>query len=1779
VLGSRHFWLAAKKMLLTDGAWDEYYQWKGAKKALGSTIRPATAMKLDDFVANCVFIDIEITRPGRVARLGAVCADAVFQRNGRFKVREGLESLDRFVAGVRAQYIAGHNLIKHDWNILRGIAPNLRLLRLPVVDTLFFSPLAFPQNPYHSLVKDYKLVRDAVNDPVADSRLSAKVFRDEWKVFANMVASEEKDLLSLYRFCFADTIPAEQGPIRTDGFVRVFERLGALPVEADTAREIFQRFVGDYVCSSALADLPNWMASERWRAALAYATAWLRVAGGNSVLPPWVRIEFPEVVEMLRRLREMPCNDSSCGYCSRAHDPLGQLNRYFHFDQFRPTPTAPDGSSLQETVVRHGMGDRPLLAILPTGGGKSLCYQLPAMVRNFRRGVLTVVLSPLQALMKDQVDNFVNKTGSSAAVALSGLLTPPERGQVLERVRLGDVGLLYISPEQLRNKSTIDAIKQREIGCWVFDEAHCLSKWGHDFRPDYLYASRFIRELAEKQNTPIPPIACFTATAKRDVVREILAHFRNELGQELALFEGGVERENLRFEVLLASRAEKFSRVGDLLAERLSDEGSAVVYTATRKAAERLAEYLGRQGWEAAAFHAGLSPPDKRRIQDDFIAGETRVICATNAFGMGIDKDDVRMVVHADMPGSLENYLQEAGRAGRDSKLAECVLLYGEDDVETQFSLAALSQLTRRDIAQILRGLRRAKRKSDVLVLTSGELLRDEDVDASFDIQDSMADTKVKTAVAWLERAGFVQRNHNATYVFQGKPRVASLEEAEERVVRLGLPPQKCRQWLEILQTLINTDGPEGLNADLLAELPSFHDPAPRAETNGNEPATASQQVLRTLDEMAHAGLIQKGVQLSAYVSYKVEKNSQHQLKVASQIETALLKLMQEQEPDAAEQDWLSVSLRRLNQALVDQGLDSSPEVVRNLLTSLSMDGRGFAGSHGSLEFRHSYGDFYRVKLHRDWPALVATSERRRDVAGVVLRAILEKIPTHTSAAAGLLVEFSSDDLTRAVETDLVLKNQIRDVLAAVDRGLMYLHEQRAIILQHGLSIFRQAMTIRLTPESKGRRYTKGDFDPLQRHYGERILQVHVMYEYARRGLESIAEGLKLVLAYFAEPRSKFIARFFGDRKDVIQRAIAGEAYQRIVDDLRHPVQQAVVAAPDDDNLLILAGPGSGKTRTIVHRVAYLVRVKRVRAQSVLVLCFNRLAAIQLKRRIRELIGPAAARVTVLTYHGLAARLTGSSFAESATRGGDDPIDLAELIPAATCILCGQQPVAGVEPDELRDRLLAGYRFILVDEYQDIDEQQYELISALTNRGGRDREEKLSILAVGDDDQNIYSFRGSSVAYIRRFQNDYQAHCHYLLDNYRSTANIIAAANELIAHNQDRMKTGKAIRIDQARQRDPAGGPWQSLDPVGRGSVQVLHLADQRHEAAAVTAEIERIGRLPDSFDYSSVAVLARTRDALHPIRAACEHRGIPVLWGLDGDRTPRLHRIREIACFLDRLHERRDQNCRASDLLEPPAPASSNKNPWRDLLVQLLSDWREETADAELPVDHAIQYIHESLAEQRREQRVGRGVFMSTVHAAKGTEFDHVLIPCAGWTAGGDQTKREEERRLYYVAMTRARHTLCLFNAATPAHPHVRMLQGSFLLHRKAVVSGGIPDAAYGRRYELLGLEDIDVGYAGSRPQNHPIHAALARLEPGNRLQIRERNDQLELIDARGCCVARLSKSAVDRWRPRKDRVEEVRIVGILRRQRSDERPEYRDRCRCDAWEVPLAELVYIKT
>lgn len=1720
---------------------------------------------LTALLQRALLLDLEVSQKGKILKVGAALESQTLSRSGNAPITLVSAGLNALAQG--ASCVLGHNLVQHDLPFLREADPNLLIHGLPVIDTLVLSPICFPENPYHRLVKDYKLVRESINDPVADARQSALLFADEFRSLEGLRQTEPK-LFELLDFLL--TTRDDGSELLPRGLDLVFRALGATRPSRADALKICREMFGRWGCSSVPADESLIQTTAR-RQAVAYAVTWLRVSGSNSVLPPWVRLQHPGAVELINRLREFPCKSEQCQYCQKAHNSREQLRSFFGWDDFRPFPANGQGGSLQRDIVEAGLRNESLLAILPTGGGKSLCFQLPALVRNHRRGVLTIVISPLQALMKDQVDGLSRRTNTPFAAALYGLLTPLERGDVLRRVRFGDVAVLYVSPEQLRNKSFREAISQREIGCWVFDEAHCLSKWGHDFRPDYLYAGRFIREYAQERGMSIPPIACFTATAKRDVKEEIVSFFKAQTGCELALFEGGVERQNLRFEVQAITGYRKLERIHDLLTERLV-EGSAIVFRATRSEVKEAAEYLKEKGWKVDCFHAGLTPPEKKRIQEEFLAGALQVICATNAFGMGIDKEDVRLVIHADTPGSLENYLQEAGRAGRDGQMAECVLLFEEADCERQFRMGAFSQLTRRDIAQILRGLRKAaKGDRHEVVITTGEILRDEDVETSIGVEDRDADTKVRTAISWLERADFIQRDENVTQVFQARPLVKDLQEAAAKMVPLNLIESEQRLWIAILREVINCGSSDHLTVDRLALLPEL---AGFAKGNAAaNPEFVGAKVLKILGSMAQAGLMKRDMLLNAFIRYKVADHSRLRLDRVLQLDRALVDILAREEPDP--EGWMPLSLPLLNQRLCDEQHESSAELVRALLRSLSQDGRGFAGTRGSIELRYIGRDSCRVRIKRSWGSIGELAEKRRRAASLVLDVLLAKIPTDTSARADLLIEFSFEELQEALERDLALRADIKDPVAALERALMYLHEQRVIILQQGLAIFRSAMTIRLQPQSRGEKYKASDYQPLEHHYHERILQVHVMSEFARRGLERIQEALRLVVSYFSLGKDEFIRRYFKTKPEFLNHATTAQSYQRIVTDLANSAQIRLVTAPISKNLLILAGPGSGKTKTVVHRCAYLLRVERVRPQSILICCFNRHAAIELRRRLRELAGADAKGVTVLTYHGLAMRLLGQSFTGRAQRGGEG-IDFDALIDDAVKLLHGETVPPGLEPDEIRDRLLTGYQYILVDEYQDIDQPQYELISAITGRTLEDADLKLSILAVGDDDQNIYSFRGTNVEFIRRFKQDYNAEVHYLVENYRSTRYIIETANRMIQANAVRMKTDQPIRIDRSREILPAGGEFGQCDTLTGGKVQLIQVRDAFVQAEATVSEIRRLRDLGVR-DWAQIAVLSSTHRELAQVRMLMESLNIPVRWMAHRDGMVPLHRIREIRKFLQHLEQMRSQLKRASALQADVRATfgQGTENPWVQFLSGLLESWLEESSDAELAVQDALEFLYEACSESREEFSYGPGVTLSTVHSAKGTEYNHVLL-IGEWPALQNPAKLEERRRALYVGMTRARQSLSVFDRLD-VRPSLPETISGYAATTRQFTSDTIGAKQKSFSYEILGMEDIHLGYPGKFPQDAIIHTALARLHPGDRVEMRPAEAKvLGLFDKTGVCVCRLSRKGNADWSSRLSNIREIRILAMsCRTADQDADTDRRESYEVDWWEVPVAEIV----
>ena len=884
----------------------------------------------------CLSLDLEVsTRDDRIYALAGVRPDTgkslVFPSEGR-SITAALSRLDNLSGG--ADFLLGHNLIAFDLPKLQAANPSLRLLRLPAVDTLRLNPLAFPRNPYHHLVKHYQdgqLRRGRINDPELDARLTLEVFSDQQKA----LHAAPPDLLTAWHWLTS----VQDGT----GFDWVFTLLrgSGRPSDSEAHGAIRRRLTGNACETHGNEAIAN---ASRHGWPLAYALAWLSVAGGNSVMPPWVRHQFPDAGHLVRRLRDTACADPACNWCQERHNARKELTRWFGFTEFRPEPTDESDRPMQQSIVEAALAGEHVLGILPTGAGKSLCYQIPALSRYDKTGALTVVISPLVALMADQVAGLEAR-GLDSCVTINGLLSMPERSDALDRVRLGDAGILIISPEQLRSVSVRRVLSQREIGAWVLDEAHCLSKWGHAFRPDYRYVGRFIRKRAGEE--PIPPVLCLTATAKPDVIAELVDYFQKELNVSLKVFDGGARRTNLEFVVVQTSVGEKLAHIHQILTSDLPDDesGGAIVYCATQRQAREVAQFLQEKGVESDFFHAGLPPETKKDVQQRFIHGDLQVIVATNAFGMGIDKPDVRLVIHADMPGSLENYLQEAGRAGRDQQAARCVLLYTMEDVERQFGMSARSRLTRREIHGVLRALRnldRKKRLEGEVVATAGEILGEDD-EKAFQRDSTTDDTRTRTAVAWLEEAELLNREENHVQIFPSSLRVSSVSEASAKLKKARIRDDYRHQLMTISAALIDADSDDGISTDELMAASGLN----------------SEGVRAALYDLERLGIASNDTVLTAFVHAGVQRASRQRFDQAANLEEALIDLLQETAPDMEKGDSSTLHLRVATQRLKDEGhAFALPEFVRRIIRSIAADGRGRGwGWRKSWRARAGQGD------------------------------------------------------------------------------------------------------------------------------------------------------------------------------------------------------------------------------------------------------------------------------------------------------------------------------------------------------------------------------------------------------------------------------------------------------------------------------------------------------------------------------------------------------------------------------------------------------------------------------------------------------------------------------------------------------------------------------------------------------------------------------------------------------------------------------------------------------
>ena len=834
-------------------------------------------------------------------------------------------TLSKFLNGV--DFLCGHNIIHHDAKYLFGE----ELQKWALVDTLYVSPLLFPERPYHRLLKDDKLVSEQMNNPVNDSEKARDLLMEEVSAWNKL--SDRKQII------YATLL---YNVTEFSGFLKF---VGAKADDISLLPELIRDEYKGKICEHA--DVATIMAQQPVE--LAYALALVDTTDYRSVTPSWVLKNYPNVENCVRLLRHTRCKEG-CSYCNKELDVHYNLKQFFGYNQFRTY----DGEPLQENAARAAVEGKSLLAIFPTGGGKSLTFQLPALMEARSVHGLTVVISPLQSLMKDQVDNLAER-GITDAVTINGLLDSITRSLSIQRVQDGDASLLYIAPEMLRSKTIEKILLARHVVRFVIDEAHCFSSWGQDFRVDYLYIGKFISEYQKKKHCSNPiPVSCFTATAKQKVIQDICDYFKQTLGLELQLFASTASRTNLRYSVIHAeTNDDKYSKLRSLIANY---NCPTIVYVSRTKRTVDIAEKLTRDGFKALPFHGQMDSDDKIANQDAFMTNQVSIIVATSAFGMGVDKSDVGLVVHFDISDSLENYVQEAGRAGRNPNLeARCFVLYNDSDLDKHFILINQTKLSFSEINQVWQAVKEMTRQRMRVYCSALEIART----AGWDDSVSDIETRVRTALAALEQAGYLERGNNVPHVYATGITVKNMDEARKRITEsLLFDKKEVEKAVRIIKSLITQkniakaqDAEAESRVDYLADILGLN----------------KWEVVSVVERMRQDGILADSKDISAYLkdSGESENKSKKLLERFSKLERYILNNI----PD----DALCISCKQLNDNAQNEGIATSTEKdIRTLLYFLTIKGYTYKKEDAAHNVE--------VKRQADMEATLKRFETRMDI-------------------------------------------------------------------------------------------------------------------------------------------------------------------------------------------------------------------------------------------------------------------------------------------------------------------------------------------------------------------------------------------------------------------------------------------------------------------------------------------------------------------------------------------------------------------------------------------------------------------------------------------------------------------------------------------------------------------------------------------------------------------------------------------------------------------------------
>lgn len=721
---------------------------------------------------------------------------------------------------------------------------------------------------------------------------------------------------------------------------------------------------------------------------------------------------------------------------------------------------------------------------------------------------------------------------------------------------------------------------------------------------------------------------------------------------------------------------------------------------------------------------------------------QAHIIVATSAFGMGVDKKDVGLVVHYDISDSLENYVQEAGRAGRDPGLsARCYVLYSDNDLDKHFILLNQTKLSISEIQQVWKAVKDLTKHRMKVNCSALEIARQ----AGWDDSVSDIETRVRTALAALEQSGYLVRGNNVPHVYATGITVKNMDEARERIAAsLLFGSDEIEKAVRIIKSLISQkhiakaqDSEAESRIDYLADILGL----------------SKRDVISVVERMRQEGILADSKDISAYLqdAGDSERKSQILLERFAKLEQYILNHI----PDGT----LRISCKQLNENAVNDGISTSKEKdIRTLLYFLTIKG-----------YTRKKEDAVRnmeISRQADFESTMRRFEKRLEISRFAVEWLYQSASyAEKENMPGKAIQFSVVELLNRIKSSTQsLFSRLDDIqLEDVEEALLYLSKIGSLKLEGGFLVLYNAMNIQRIKDNKSR-YKQDDYRMLNEFYKLKIQQVHIVGEYANLMVKDYHAALQYVQDYFQMDYRKFVIKYFkGDRANEIQRNLTPHKYKQLFGQLSKR-QLDIISDKVSRCIVVAAGPGSGKTRVLVHKLASLLLLEDVKHEQLLMLTFSRAAATEFKQRLMELIGNAAHFVEIKTFHSYCFDLLG--------RIGNLE-DSKNVVSKAAEMICQGE----VEPNKI------GKTVLVIDEAQDMGAEEHALVKALIANY-----EEMRVIAVGDDDQNIYEFRGSDSGYMYRLAQESGSTFVEMTENYRSARQPVDFANGFLKNIHKRIK-------------------------------------------------------------------------------------------------------------------------------------------------------------------------------------------------------------------------------------------------------------------------------------------------------------------------------------------------------------------------------------------------------